>query len=527
VRRTSRSPLPLRSVLPSLPLLLALMPAHGTVDTDGDRMHDAFELRYGLDPADPDQNGNGVLDGQEDIDGDGLGNAAEALADTHPAVPDTDGDGLSDAEELAPPGLSPPLAPGGRSAGAKTVVVLDVDRDGDQDFLLGESFPGSLHYYENTDGAGAFDRHLVSADAPGVFAIAAADLDGDGDADLVSTGSSATSGEVHLDWYENVGGPGAFGAPSPIAATLHTPRSVRGVDMDGDGDLDLLLGDFVEGTRWLPNTDGQGTFGAERTIAPGASAAAVAADLDGDGDPDVADVGKSATSTVNDQVVWRRNLNAPLSLWSAPIVLVTEPSTVRCVDVADLDGDGDTDVLFSSNSHFGWFENTNGLGTFAAASILPATTGGLIEQVLPADMDGDGDLDLLLLAGTGLWVSPNTDGTGTLGPPLQLASEVSANTSTNPMDLGDLDGSGEADVVVAGNSAVGPPVYVLRARRTASPLLTDSDGDGLDDPDELAQGRDPLVPDAPARLVPALTLPAALTLAFAFLVSGGRMARRA
>lgn len=515
-------------LLSPLLLLLSTAPALATVDSDGDRMSDAFELANGLNPADPDQNGNGLLDGQEDIDGEGLGNAAEEIAGTDPRVADTDGDGLEDDEELAPLGYRPRAALANRNALAQTVVVDDVDGDGDLDILVGENFPGSLHLYENTGGTPAFVEHVISTSAPSVWTIETADLDGDGDPDLVATGRDFGTSSFFLDWYENVGPPTFFSGPTAITAGLHTPRFVAGTDMDADGDLDLLFGDFIEGTLWLENTDGLGSFGPDRLISTDKADATAAADFDGDGALDIGSIGSSAGSTVSNLVVWRRSIDLATDLWSAPMVAVTEVNAVRSVRAADVDADGDPDLVYGSNDRFGWLENTDGLGTFGPGSIRNDAIGGFFEDVLPFDVEGDGDLDLLLLvSGEGLWVSVNADGAGTLASPVLIDSGFPGSTSTNPVALGDVDGSGENDVVAGGGSPLEDPVFVLRARRTASPLLVDSDGDGFDDDVEVANGSDPLDPESlPNFAVPALGGPALAVLGALLTLAGGLAVRR-
>jgi hypothetical protein len=68
-------------------------------DSDQDGVPDAVELSLGLDPHNPDSNGNGVPDGLEDFDGDGLPNAYEVLLGTDPTKPDTNGNGVKDGDE--------------------------------------------------------------------------------------------------------------------------------------------------------------------------------------------------------------------------------------------------------------------------------------------------------------------------------------------------------------------------------------------------------------------------------------------
>jgi hypothetical protein len=68
-------------------------------DRDQDGVLDDLEPVLGLDPDNPDTDGDGLRDGDEDFDGDGLSNAGEAVLGTDPSRADTDGDGISDGDE--------------------------------------------------------------------------------------------------------------------------------------------------------------------------------------------------------------------------------------------------------------------------------------------------------------------------------------------------------------------------------------------------------------------------------------------
>ena len=91
----------------------------------------------------------------------------------------------------------------------------------------------------------------------------AADLDGDGDLDVVSAGYQ----DGRFVWYENTDGAGTFAAGQDIDL-LDSAQSVVAADLDGDGDLDLVACDQVGGRIvWYENTDGLGTFSAAIDIA--------------------------------------------------------------------------------------------------------------------------------------------------------------------------------------------------------------------------------------------------------------------
>ncbi|HMO67029.1 MAG TPA: hypothetical protein PKE47_17715, partial [Verrucomicrobiota bacterium] len=84
----------------------------GREDPDGDGLITAWEILAETHPLEWDTDGNGIPDGEEDADGDGLTNAQEAAVGTHPLLPDTDGDGWSDEAEIS--GGSDPLNPNSR-----------------------------------------------------------------------------------------------------------------------------------------------------------------------------------------------------------------------------------------------------------------------------------------------------------------------------------------------------------------------------------------------------------------------------
>jgi hypothetical protein len=147
--------------------------------------------------------------------------------------------------------------------GSSGLELVDLDKDGDQDVLLahGDTFDDAIvkpyhgiQWLENT-GKYPYVPHTL-ADLPGVFAAKAGDLDGDGDLDIVACaflagGSNLDESEMpSLVWLEQTK-PGTFERRTlerkpPRHATLDL------ADMDGDGDLDLLVGSFATTNTNMP-----------------------------------------------------------------------------------------------------------------------------------------------------------------------------------------------------------------------------------------------------------------------------------
>ncbi len=222
----------------------------------------------------------------------------------------------------------------------------------------------------------------------GATDVELADIDRDGDLDIVV----ASFDDDEVSWYETLNGSGEFGEPILVTRDADGAIAVATGDFDGDGDLDLVSSSYLDGRiAWYENTNGDGRFGDPKLIAKGEegklgfvpdenhdfSASLAAADVDGDGDVDV------LSGSFRDYIfTWYENDGGEFSEHHST---QGEATAIR---VADLDGDGDLDVLGSSVFAVAWYEN-GGAGLFSAEHILSTELGTAV-----GDMDGDGDLDV-------------------------------------------------------------------------------------------------------------------------------------
>ncbi|MGY8934277.1 MAG: T9SS type A sorting domain-containing protein [Flavobacteriales bacterium] len=265
----------------------------------------------------------------------------------------------------------------------------DLDGDEDMDVLAVSGPENWVVWYENLDGLGTFGaQQIIADDAILAATVITADLDGDLDLDVIS--GSDSSG---LAWYENLDGLGTFSTKKVINASASNSRSVRAIDIDGDSDLDIVGSTSGSVTvSWYENLDGLGTFGTQQVIAGSAPTvqSLYAADLDGDLDNDVI----AATNSEN-KVSWFENTDG-LGSFGAEQIITTLANVVLSVFAADLDNDDDIDILSASASDdkIAWYENTDGQGNFSSQQVI-TTNADSVRSVFAADLDNDGDMDVL------------------------------------------------------------------------------------------------------------------------------------
>ncbi|MDP6546689.1 MAG: SdrD B-like domain-containing protein [Phycisphaerae bacterium] len=322
--------------------------------------------------------------------------------------------------------------------------------------------------------------------------LAHGDFDGDGEADLAVTGSGSNEVTVLLAREDGAFDKSTFGVQS-------NPRHLTTGDFDGDGSLDLAVLSSSDDRIVIVLNDGNGIFRPTGSYAGGYSPHSfVSGDLDGDNDTDLAVLNFGDQNDTNDSGVMILLNEGSGSFTPGPSYEF--PGNMRQLALDDLDGDGDLDLAANSSGYWtgseivnqgAWVLLNNGSAAFAPAVLYE--TGGSSEGVAIGDLDGDGDADLVL---------PNRDadqiavllnnGDGTFAP----RSTYPAGDGPIYVVLGDIDGDGDPDV--AGKDKYDQDLWYMLNDSTGSfgqansvegpwsshfgiPALIDSDGLGYSD----------------------------------------------
>ena len=336
--------------------------------------------------------------------GDGSFNGIPAypLPSQHPtqlgglAIADFNGDGKPDAVAGTPNSISVLT---GRGDGAFTPQVVNSQQGstslaagafrpkGNTDFIATGVSSGIAVYLGN--GNGTFQQPASIGTSAAVTGAAVGDFNGDGKLDfaVVDSGAGASS-NVYI-YLGN--GDGTFQAPGSFPVGSN-PQYVQVADVNGDGNLDLVITD--NGTLGSPTDpgsvavllgNGNGTFRpAAQYTAGGNPMFTLVADITGDGKLDL------VTSNPNGLVV---HLNLGKGAFGAAQTILLADGPYTEIGAADFNGDGKMDLLVGACcglSSLGYFLG-NGDGTFQPEVTVVNGAGQVNVRV--ADLNGDGKPD--------------------------------------------------------------------------------------------------------------------------------------
>ncbi len=321
-------------------------------------------------------------------------------------------------------------------------ALADFDNDGDLDVAGSSTSSGlvlNLNYGQNLTHA---PRFTISGQNQ-VLALATGDFNGDGLPDLVSSQNSQSTVTIQLNL-----GSGVFGPPVTTVTVgngANTSYGLEVADIDGDGDIDILATEFDSNTLYVLRNAGTGQVFTVTNVSDGTNngfGRLVAVDLNDDGNLDV------VTSEFDGSRV-AVFLGDGTGAFAQPQYF-SAGNGVFGVAVADLDGDGRLDVA-ATNFNDDSITVFRGVSSGILDSGQTFNTGGNSPvDIVALDLDGDGKRDLVAAEANGqqLVVFTNTSTSGSIS--LSSPAYVRLGFSAFSLRAGDLDNDGDLDMVIGG-----------------------------------------------------------------------------
>lgn len=366
----------------------------------------------------------------------------------------------------------------------RDIVAVDLNHDGHIDIATANHRDIDIDSNVTvllSDGAGGFESSSPYLVGGRPDWIDAADVNGDGHADLITSNVYGLSISILINQ-----GDGTFLPAVDHGGDLGcNPHGLAMGDMDGDGDIDAVTATPCSFSITIFTNDGAGAFTHFEIPTDTAPRTLDLGDLDSDGDLDVAIVNEwpeSVTILVNDgSAGFPQRVDLPIVGYPGP----GDDQDNFTIATSDVDGDGDSDVIACSATLATAYVLEN-LGGLAFAEPVMYDLPGRPIELDALDLTGDDRPDLVFATRDPerLTILPNL-GDGTFGE----ASALPTGTHPFIANLADVDGDGRTDVLAATFEGVAvhhnlgagsfpcPPEQPVGAKPIAL-VTADLDGDG-------------------------------------------------
>ena len=334
------------------------------------------------------------------------------------------------------------------------LFTTDLNGDGKADIVLRNS-AGISVLLNNGDGTFAPTKDYATDVYPA--SVTTADLNGDGKADIIMSyvNSDRPGGSVAVLMSNSEG---TFAPKTEYSTGYYTyPSAVTTADVNGDGQTDLVVtgADSFSNAGivsiWLNNDEGVFTSAADYAI-PNSAQLVMVTDLNSDGMVDIVtkDLGVDSTGSYSISVLMNKGDGTFTPKTDYPLT-----GDIRSIAVIDLNGDDKADLIVTGMDYSTFHSKlsvlmNNGDGTFGPQKDYAMD--GSLNAVTTADLNGDDKADLIV---TGMDYSTfhsklsvlMNNGDGSFAP----QQEYVIATNIQSVTVNDLNGDGNADIIVTGS----------------------------------------------------------------------------
>ena len=378
-------------------------------------------------------------------------------------------------------------SPAGEEAGITDLAAGDVDGDGDMDII--GSYLSGLVVFENLGAAGFAARDAVQLAGSRIRSVGTLDLDHDGRLDILAIDTEQDN--IVVAWQLEGG---AFETGRFAPEGLERPVSMLVADLTLNGSNDLLIADAglpggPGGRVLVCLADAAGLSGCEilrRTDQIASPQHVAVGDFDGDGRRDVASVDEGS----RDVAIYQQDARTALGNPAQTLASLADGARPSSFTVADLDADGDLDLaVVSPLSNRLNLLLQRGDSSFAAQGhnfFGPGSNTRGASQVISADLDGDGLADLATAnVETDNILVLLQDSQGRFDRRLSVLSQDGALDGPRTLAAADIDGDGRLDIITAGSFSDDVMWFPQAAGGAFSPARMIDTGGVLEDPLQL------------------------------------------
>ena len=351
--------------------------------------------------------------------------------------------------------------------GACNFGIADIDSDGDLDIALAACNTNVLYWYENTGGAMTWiqnDTGIVPAG--NVYSLAMGDFDLNGSVDIVY---GTVSGSPHVEIVSNLNGDGSSWSASPVVTSfLGTVIDIQAHDLDLDGITEIYYHANNGSLYQITYDNFSSSWLSPSIITSSAKGKTSFADIDNDGDLDIL-VGSSIT------LAWIENTDSMGGVWTERILLESLPVAITSVHAVDIDTDGDLEIVVAKNEDgFVYaYENLlfHSMPQYDVAAVIDSSHTAAY-HVVTGLLNGDQYPDIISAnkSNTGMEIFFYAgDGTGSYSLSeiiLNVASTI--DYSITAIALGDIDNDGDLDIVFAADGS--DSIYIIENQMDAGPF---------------------------------------------------------